>query len=113
MKQFPARFSESATGKQPVREWLLSLSDEDRKLIGDDIGTAEFGWPVGMSLCRSIKGRNGLWEIRGSLNGNRNARAFFCAYGGDMILLHGFIGNSRTVQGREIDIAAKRMRGLT
>jgi len=53
MKRLPARFYEQTNGNVPVREWLLSLSPEDRKLIGDDIRTAEFGWPVGMPLCRS------------------------------------------------------------
>jgi len=37
-----------------VREWLLELEAADRKLIGDDIRTAEFGWPIGMPFdCRS------------------------------------------------------------
>jgi hypothetical protein len=35
-KQLPARFFESEAGKVPVREWLLSLSEADRKAIGDD-----------------------------------------------------------------------------
>ena len=52
-KQLPARFFESETGRAPVREWLLDLSADGRKAIGDDIRTAEFGWPVGMPLCRS------------------------------------------------------------
>ena len=47
-KRLPARFFETDKGNIPVREWLLSLSPEDRKLIGDDIRTTEFGWPVGM-----------------------------------------------------------------
>jgi hypothetical protein len=44
VKQLPAAFFENDSGRKPVREWLLSLSDEDRKAIGDDIRTAEFGW---------------------------------------------------------------------
>jgi len=32
-------------------EWLKSLPPEDRKLIGEDIKTVEFGWPVGMPVC--------------------------------------------------------------
>ena len=35
-----AQFFESDTGRIPVRDWLLELSDEDRKAIGDDIRTA-------------------------------------------------------------------------
>ena len=47
-KRLPARFFESDKGNVPVREWLLSLDPKDCKAIGDDIRTAEFGWPVGI-----------------------------------------------------------------
>mgnify|MGYP000016908326 CR=1 FL=1 len=112
-KIFPARFFELATGRAPVRDWLLSLSPEDRKAVGDDIRTAEFGWPVGMPLCRSIKGRKGLWEIRSNLTGGLIARTLFCAHDGNMVLLHGFIKKSRKTPDRELDVAERRMRGLT
>jgi phage-related protein len=111
-KRLPARFFESETGKVPVRDWLLSLSPEDRKIIGDDIRTAEFGWPVGMPLCRAIKGHKGLWEIRSSLPDGRIARVFFCAHKGSMVLLHGFIKKSQKTPDKELEIADKRMRGL-
>lgn len=111
-KQLPARFFESDTGKVPVREWLLDLSPEDRKAIGDDIRTAEFGWPIGMPLCRSIRGRRGLWEIRSNLSDGRIARVFFCAHDGSMVLLHGFIKKSQKTPENELVTAEKRMRGL-
>jgi len=41
-------FYESARGNQPVREWILALSVEDRKLVGREIQKVEFGWPLGM-----------------------------------------------------------------
>ena len=111
-KRLPARFFEAETGNVPVRDWLLSLTPEDRKAIGDDIRTAEFGWPVGMPLCRSLKGRKGLWEIRTNLNGGRIARIFFCAHDSNMVLLHGFIKKTRKTPDHELDVAEKRMRGL-
>ena len=97
----------------PVREWLLSLPPEDRKIVGDDIRTAEFGWPVGMPLCRAIRGRKGLWEIRSTLPGGRIARVFFCAFGGSMVLLHGFIKKGQKTPDHELALAERRMRGLT
>ena len=112
-KRLPARFFESETGRIPVREWLLRLSAADRKAIGDDIRTAEFGWPVGMPLCRPVKGRKGLWEIRSNLADGRIARVFFCAHAGSMVLLHGFIKKSRKTPEHELAAAEKRMRGLT
>jgi hypothetical protein len=56
---------------------LQALSDEDRKIIGDDLRTLEFGWPVGMPLCRSVTSHKGLWELRSGLTGNRIARLLF------------------------------------
>ena len=111
-KKFPARFFESKHGRVPVRDWLLSLSAEDRKSIGDDIRTAEFGWPVGMPLCRPIQGRRGLWEVRTELRGNRIARVLFCAHEGDMVLLHGFIKKTRKTPQADLDLAVKRMKGV-
>ena len=68
-KKFPTHFYESASGNQPVREWILALSVEDRKLVGRDIQKVEFGWPLGMPYCRS-RG-NGLWEARSDLTGGK------------------------------------------
>lgn len=112
-KQLQARFFQTERGREPVRNWLLALSTEDRKVIGDDIRTAEFGWPIGMPLCRAIAGRRGLWEIRSNLSGGRIERVFFCAHEGEMILLHGFIKKTQKTPPGELDIAERRMKGLT
>ena len=111
-KRFPVQFFENENGIQPVREWLLSLADADRRTIGSDIKTAEFGWPIGMPLCRSIQGRKGLWEIRSKLEGGRIARVFFCTHEASMVLLHGFEKKSQKTPDHDIDIAVKRMKGL-
>jgi hypothetical protein len=53
-KKITARFFESETGKKPVRDWLLALSADDRRAVGYDIATVEFGWPVGTPVCRPL-----------------------------------------------------------
>jgi antitoxin HicB len=50
-KKVPARFYRSASGAEPVRDWLLELDKESRKEIGKDIATVEYGWPIGMPTC--------------------------------------------------------------
>lgn len=45
-KILQAAFYTTDTGKRPVREWLMELTPEDRKAIGEDIATLEFCWPV-------------------------------------------------------------------
>jgi len=63
-KRIPAIFFRTKAGREPVREWLRSLPySEDRKRIGQDIKTVEFGWPVGMpaSGWRNLRGADGSW----------------------------------------------------
>ena len=54
LKHVATRFYVTATGTNPVREWLMRLPLPDRKQLGHDIRDVEFGWPVGMPLCRSL-----------------------------------------------------------
>jgi hypothetical protein len=43
-----------------VREWLKKLPADERKAIGDDLRTMQFGWPLGMpSAVHDIRGRSG------------------------------------------------------
>jgi hypothetical protein len=58
-KAIPAAFYRAAAGAEPVREWLRELNSEDRRIIGPDIRTVEFGWPIGMPVCRPMG--NGLF----------------------------------------------------
>ncbi len=44
-KKICAKFYQTLKGNEPVREWLLKLDVEDRKIIGKDIQKVEFGWP--------------------------------------------------------------------
>lgn len=111
-KRLPVRFFESESGNVPVRDWLLSLSDQDRKIIGTDIQVVEFGWPIGMPVCRSITGHKGLWEVRSSLTGGRISRVLFCIHDGHMALLHGFEKKTQKTADREIALANRRMKGL-
>ena len=71
-------FYKTDGGNEPVREWLKSLIREDRKAIGEDIKTAQFGWPLGMPLIRKLEG--GVWEIR-SRTSQGIARVLFTVEG--------------------------------
>lgn len=40
-KRLPARFYKNQRGREPVREWLVGLKqDQDRKIIGTDLDIA-------------------------------------------------------------------------
>ena len=91
-----------------MRTWLKGLPNEDRRIIGLDIATVEYGWPVGMPICRAITGRRGLWEVRSSLPGGRITRVLFCIHRGQLVLLHGFLKKTNKTPDSDLDIAMKR-----
>jgi phage-related protein len=109
-KRVTAVFYRADNGREPVRDWLRSLPGREKKLIGADIRAVEFGWPLGLPLCRSI--RDGIWEVRSNLAHRRIARVLFCIRGSNMILLHGFEKKSQKTPPGEIDLAIRRMKGL-
>ncbi len=107
-KILPAMFFKSTLGKEPVRDWLKDLDKEDRAIIGADIKTVEFGWPIGMPTCRSLTGRKDLWEIRSKITDGKIARVFFFTHGGKMILLHGIVKKTQKTPESDLDLAMKR-----
>jgi len=92
-----------------VREWLKSLPRGDRKIIGEDIKTAQYGWPLGMPLIRKIE--RGLWEVRSDIS-TGIARVFFTVTDGLMILLHGFVKKSQKTPPNELHTVRRRLNKL-
>lgn len=80
--------------------------DEDRKRIGEDIKTVEFGWPIGMPVCRPLVA--GIYEVRTRLSQNRIARIlFYIDRKGRMVLLHGFIKKTPKTPKEDLDLARR------
>lgn len=102
-------FFVTETGAEPVRVWLRALEREDRRIIGDDIKTVQFGWPLGMPVVRKMD--PGLWEVRSRLDG-RIARVLFTVEGSVMVLLHGFIKKSQRTPPEDLKTAKQRMAQL-
>ena len=48
-----------------MREWLRSRDHASKKIIGADIKTVQFGWPLGMPLVRKLE--SNIWEVRSTL----------------------------------------------
>jgi phage-related protein len=99
-------FYKTESGTEPAREWLRSLPRAEKKIIGEDIKTVQFGWPIGMPLVRKIDA--GLWEVRSDL-GNRIARVLFTIQGNVMLLLHGFIKKSQKMPASDLRLAKQRL----
>ena len=47
-------FFQTDAGNELVREWLKELSKDDCKVIGTDILTEQYAWPVGKPLVDNL-----------------------------------------------------------
>ena len=102
-------FYKTESGNEPVREWLQSLQKFEKKLIGEDIKTVQFGWPIGMPVVRKLD--QGLWEVRTKM-GYKIYRVLFTVAHNDIVLLHGFIKKSQRTPMDDLDLARKRMKDI-
>ena len=110
IRKLEAVFFRTDRGKEPVRDWLLSLLKGERKIIGDDVLKVQYCWPIGRPLVGTLG--DGLWEVRSRL-GDRIARLIFCVRDQTMVLLHGFIKKTQKTPKHELDLALKRKNQLT
>jgi len=86
------RFFQTATGAEPVLDWLREQNAEIRKAIGTDIKTVQIGWPLGMPVVRKME--RGLWEVRSHFSSGI-ARVLFTVVELDIVLLHGLSRNPK------------------
>ncbi|MCZ4283144.1 type II toxin-antitoxin system RelE/ParE family toxin [Kiloniella laminariae] len=104
-KILKAIFFRTANGAEPVREQILDLLPDERKIVGTDIMAVEFGWPVGLPVCRPMSG--GLFEVRSNIN-KRIFRVLFSIDSPDMILLHAFIKKTQKTPPQDLKLAKDR-----
>jgi len=102
-------FYKTEQGNEPVRQWLKELSAIDKKRIGEDIKTVQFGWPLGMPLVKHLDGD--LWEVRVPLT-RRIARVLFVLDANSMVLIHGFIKKQQKILKSDLDLANERVKRL-
>ncbi len=108
-KPISVAFFRLDSGREPVRVWLKEMSQDNRKTVGEDIKTLQFGWPVGMPLARKMS--ENLWELR-SVVSSGIARIFFSIYEGHIVLLHGFVKKSKKTPQKELALAKRRLSKL-
>ncbi len=93
-----------------MRDWLMELDVEDRRIAGFDVQTVEFGWPIGMPICKPLG--DGLWEVRSNFSNGRIGRIIFCLVNNEMVLLHGFIKKTQKTPPADLALARKRMKEI-
>jgi len=101
-----AVFFETENGNQPVRDFILERTREDRKEIGSDIFTVQKEFPLGLPLIEKLD--DDLWEIRSHIS-DGICRIFFTVHHKTMILLHAFVKKSKKIPSKEIKTAKGRL----
>ncbi len=111
-KIIAVKFFKSESGNEPVRDWLFTLDKEDRKIVGADIQTVEYGFPIGMPLVRKVDAKHKLWEVRSKLASDKISRVIFTIYKDCMILLHAFIKKDQKLPQKDKEVAIQRCKKL-
>lgn len=101
-------FYKTPAGNEVVLDFIRQQPVNDRRVIGEDLRMVEIGYPVGLPLCKHLRGD--LWEVRSSLPSKREARLiyFFDGKRQMIVIANGFIKTSRTTPKREIETAERR-----
>jgi len=105
-EQLQAVFFETESGNQPVRDFILERTRENRKEIGSDIFAVQKGFPLGLPLVEKLDAD--LWEIRSHIT-DGICRIFFTIHQETMVLLHGIVKKSQKIPANEIKTAKKRL----
>jgi phage-related protein len=101
------RFYATANGREPARDWLRSIENEDRWRIGEDLRAVQLGWPLGMPLVRKLG--TDLWEVRSTIR-DGIARVLFTVADEQLVVLHGFVKKSQRTPADDLALATSRMK---
>ena len=107
---FKVRFYSTASGNAVVLDFLRSLPDVGRKIVGQDLHAVQEGFPLGMPLCRPLG--QGLWEVRSSVPQFGEVRLLFFhrREAEALVVTAAFVKKSRKTPQAEIDMARARMK---
>lgn len=102
-------FFRTGSGREPAREFLQSLTRDQKRAVGEDIKEVQFEWPVGMPRVRKME--PDLREVRSQVEGGI-VRTLFTIVGDQMVLLHAFRKKSSKTPAAELAVARQRLREL-
>lgn len=104
---FEVLFYKTAGGNEVVLDFLRGLPADDKKTVGGDLKTLQFGYPIGMPLCRPV---GKLWELRSSLPSRRELRLlwFFHKLTQTIVVVHAFIKKFQKTPQKDIDLGEAR-----
>lgn len=100
-------FYKTEGGNEVVLDFLRGLPADDKKTVGEDLKTLQFGYPIGMPLCRPV-GR--LWELRSSPPSKRELRLlwFYHKKARTIVVVHAFIKKTQKTPQKDINLGEAR-----
>lgn len=99
---------ETESGRTPVKDFLLGLSQKHRAKALNDIDLLEtFGTALQMPHVRPIDGK--LWELRIKFASDISRVLYFIPVGNKIVLLHGFAKKTQRTPPAEIKRAKRYM----
>ena len=102
------RFYRTASGREPVSDYILSLGEKEHARIIYDLGQVrDKGLSCNAVRFRHIRGK--LWEIKIMLGSGY--RIFYCMLNNDnIVLLHAYKKSGQKTPKKEIKLARRRMK---
>lgn len=106
---FTVRYFTTASGREPVVEFIDSENRKTRDKIYEVIGyLREYGFHLPAQYLRRMSGTKSLWELR--IKYQRQYRIFLAHVGEkDIILLHAIIKKTQQTPDKEIHAAQERL----
>jgi phage-related protein len=108
-------FYKTGSGREPVREYINDLEENDKADIVKDIELIEkHGIHLAPVVTRKLQGKQfkgKLWEIKTGMG--HQQRIFYCMESGQiMVLLHACKKQKEGGQSEDLDVALKRMKNV-
>ncbi|WP_338832838.1 hypothetical protein MHLNE_15840 [Moorella humiferrea] len=102
-------FYETSAGKNPVAEFLSSLSPREQAKIARALDLLrEFGPRIGMPYTKHLE--EGIWELRVPFGGLAFRLLYFVDTNRFLVVVHAFSKKTPKVPRKELDIAIARMK---
>jgi len=99
----------SENERKPVLEYIRSLDPKtEAKVLRNISLLEEFGPDMGYPLVSNVS-RN-IWELRTVFGGNQHRVLFSVVSGRIVLLTNAFGKQTRKISGREIELAARRLK---
>ncbi|HEX8625990.1 MAG TPA: type II toxin-antitoxin system RelE/ParE family toxin [Allosphingosinicella sp.] len=102
------RFYQTRNVNKVVLDFIRQLSDEDKKVVGEDLKAVQLGFPIGLPLCRPLG--DGLYEVRSSLPSKREFRLifYFDRERQSIAVLHALIKKTAKLPRADLTLAKRR-----